>query len=54
MEKQLCLFEKEVKEEFKVWHNLPDTRKHKIEMGFMNLLIRFLSQSIEEVSENEN
>ena len=50
MEKQLNLFEIEVKEEFKVWHNLPDIRKNKIETGFVNLLIKFLCQSIEETA----
>ena len=54
MEKQLWLFEKEVKKEFKVWHNLSDIRRNKIETGFVNLLIRFLCQSIEETSKNEN
>jgi hypothetical protein len=56
MERQLNLFEEEVKKEFKVWQNFPDTRKNKIETGFVNLLIRFLCQSIEdeETAENEN
>ena len=54
MEKQLDLFEEEVKEEYKVWHRLPDTRKSRIETIFVNLLIRFLCQSIEETAENEN
>lgn len=54
MERQLNLFEQEVKEEFKVWQNFPDTRKNRIETGFVNLLIRFLCQSIEERAENEN
>jgi hypothetical protein len=54
MERQLNLFEEEVKEEFKLWHNFPDTRKNRIETGFVDLLIRFLCQSIEESTENEN
>ena len=54
MERQLNLFEKEAKEEFEVWHNLPDIRKSRIETGFVNLLIRFLCQSIEENAKNEN
>lgn len=54
MEKQLNLFEEEVKEELKVWHNFPEARKHRIETDFVNLLIRFFCQSIEERTENEN
>ena len=54
MERQLNLFEEKVKEGFKVWHNFPDTRKHRIETDFVNLLIRFLCQSIKERTENEN
>ena len=33
MERQLNLFEEEVKEEFKLWHNFPDTRKNRIKTG---------------------
>ena len=54
MEKQLGLFEKEVKEEFNLWHNLPDIRKNMIETVFVNLLLKFLCQSIEETAQNEN
>jgi hypothetical protein len=51
MEKQLNLFDKEVKEEFEVWHNLPDIRKNRIETGFVNLLIKFLCQSNKEAAQ---
>lgn len=54
MEKQLGFFEEEVKEDFKVWCNLSESSQNKIVTGFVNLLIRFLSQSIEETVKNEN
>ena len=54
MEKQLNLFEKDAREEFDVWGNLSERRKKNIEMDFVNLLIRFLCQSIEEAGKNEN
>jgi hypothetical protein len=54
MEKQLCIFKEEVKEDSKVWCNIPESSQNKIETGFVNLLIRFLCQSIEETVKNEN
>jgi hypothetical protein len=54
MEKQLNLFEENAKDEIEVWHNFPEGRRKKIEMNFVNLLIRLLCQSIEEGCKNEN
>ena len=54
MEKQLELFGQEEKRKTGIWYRLPEEKRSEIEIRFANLLIRYLSQAVEETTENEN
>ena len=54
MEKQLHPFFTKEEREDETWHSLPEETRSKIETIFANLLIRYLSKTIKETSENEN
>ena len=53
MEKQLAFFHVKEKDDFQLWFKWPEKNRHKMETIFAKLLIRYLSESLEEVKKNE-
>jgi hypothetical protein len=53
MEKQLAFFRIEGEDNCKLWSELPEENRYKIETIFTKLLIKCLNASLEEVKGNE-